>query len=197
MRLLASMQNDNRWHELLADIKAMNDTGEKWGEHHVRRRITGNVLQRGPIWDAYLRFSQRAATPNESPLFQSAPPAGATERLFVKVRRLQVDHDLYAAPAWMNVEGNTIRLILCELYKGSIEDYANNLRERNRLVDDLYRKFDQGMITVNDLRAFSSEEQLLPPQGTQLIQAELLLKARQLYLENPMSQVARNYIPYA
>jgi hypothetical protein len=110
------------------------------------------------------------------------------------VNLLQVDHDLYTHQAAVNIEGSAIRLALVELYTDPIEQYRDLVRERNRRVEDLYRRFEQGQITVNDLRGFRGRELWPAPQGTRLIPRDQLPELRRRILEDPMSTLARNFI---
>jgi hypothetical protein len=194
MRLLASLQNENRWHELLAEIEATEDTHEQWGDLHVRRCITGTIRQLGPIWNAFIPFWQKMASSGIAAVSPRHVPGELDGHRYFVANLLQVVIDLYTSPAAINVEGPTIRLALVELYTDPIGDYAEHLRERNRRVEDLHRRFDQGQITVNDLRSFSGLQPWPAPQGTRLIPAGELAQVRELHLEQPMSQLTRNHI---
>ena len=194
MRLLASLQNENRWHELLAEIEATEDTHEQWDDLHVRRRITGTIRQRGPIWDAFIPSWQRMASSGIAAINPRLVPGELDGHRYFMANLLQVDHDLYTSPAAINVEGPTIRLALVELYTDPIEDYRRQLEERNRAVENRFRQFEQGQITVNDLRAFRGREPWPAPHGTRRIPPEQLPELRRQILEDPMSTFARNFI---
>ena len=49
---------------------------------------------------------------------------------------LKVDYDLYSQNSLISVEGSTIRLILIELFFGTMEAYKIELWERNGKVQD-------------------------------------------------------------
>jgi hypothetical protein len=194
MRLLASLQQENRWHELLADIEATEDTAEMWDALHVRRRITGTVRRPGPIWDAFILFWQKMASSGIAAVNPQLVPGELDGHRYFMAHFLQVDHDLYTSPAAINLEGPTIRLALLELYDDPIEDYRRQLEERNRRVEDLYGRFEQGQITVNDLRGFRGRAPWPLPHGTRTIPPDQLPALRRQLFEDPMSTLARNFI---
>jgi hypothetical protein len=194
MRLLASLQQENRWHELLADIEATEDTAQTWDDLHVRRRITGTVRRRGPIWDAFIPFWLKMASSGIAAVNPQLVPGELDGHRYFMVQLLQVDHDLYTSPAAINIEGLTILLALVELYDDPIENYRGQVEERNRHVEDLYQSFEHGQITVNDLRALRGRGPWPPPNGTRIIPSDQLPALRQAIFEDPMSTLARNFI---
>jgi hypothetical protein len=194
MRLLASLMNDNRWHELLAEIDPITDSAKQGDDLHVHRFIVGIICRLGPIWHDFITFWQNMSASGIAALNPQLAPGELEGHVYFMANLLQVDHDLYTSPAAINVEDSTIRLVLTELYSDPIEEYAEQVRERNQQVEDLRSQFEQGQMTVNAVRAFRGSGPLPAPHGTRLIPADQLASIRKSILDNPTSQLARNYI---
>jgi hypothetical protein len=131
MRLLASLMNEDRWHELLTEIDATSDTAERVDEMHVCRRITGTIRRRGPIWNAYVTFWRRVAASGIATPFPHLASGEVDGRPYFMAKLLDVDQDEYRHQAWINVEGDTIQVILYEMYDDDIAGYADHVCERN------------------------------------------------------------------
>src|SRR5262245_36593827 len=130
MRLLASlMVPEVRDFELFAVLDVLSDEA-RLHEHlptretdAVRRDVTGTVRQRGPIWADYLKQCEGIA--KVAPLLPPNPnlqPFAEDGRPYYRAQLLQVDYDVYHS-SWLNIEGDTIRLILFEHHSGTLEEY--------------------------------------------------------------------------
>src|SRR5262245_27384045 len=107
MLLFASLMNDNRWHELLAEVQVTSDSHEPWDDDCIRRSIEGMVVRRGLIWEPFIKLWQSVAQSMGTMLPPHMGPGEVDGHEYFMVRLLQVDHDLYTNTPYMNVEGNT------------------------------------------------------------------------------------------
>jgi hypothetical protein len=155
MHLWASMVVPTvRTWEPLAVLDVISDTARRHDEDTVRRDVVGTVRQRGSIWIDYLTLWQGIAANSIVQQFVPAHMQGVTEcdKTFLMVNLLQVDHDFYGGNSWLNVEGDTVRLILMEQHEGTIEEYQADVSERNRRIRELIDRAESGIFTRNDLR---------------------------------------------
>jgi hypothetical protein len=142
MRLSASLMNENRYDEFLAEVEVANDTPEKWDDDGIRRLVAGRVTATGPIWNDFIGFWSRGID----------GPMELDGRRYFGVNLLQVDHDFYPEFSWINLEGQTIRLILLEHFYGSVEEYKKELDDRNQKIEDYLARVERGDFTLNDMR---------------------------------------------
>lgn len=141
MILRATLMGDGRYDELFAVVDVQSDTGERFGEG-IRRTIVGTVRRRGPIWNAYVGFWEAISRKKDD-----------EGREFFTGNCLQVDHDFYGNAAGIRIDGDTIRLLLVEMYPHStVEDYAETVRSRNARVQAYIDRWDNYQITRNDMR---------------------------------------------
>lgn len=54
MNLMASVTNEQRYDEFLAEVEVTSDTAEQWGPDYFRRKVVGQVRKYGPIWNAFI-----------------------------------------------------------------------------------------------------------------------------------------------
>jgi hypothetical protein len=170
MRLYASMMAPTvRDFELFAVLEAVSDEARRHDENTMRRDIEGTVVRRGPIWDDYLNFWRGAADPAVQ---QNIPShlRNFTEggRLYLKVNGLQVDCDHYGLYSALNVDGDTLRLILMERFAGTVEEYRGAVAARHQRVQVLIDRATSGQFTVNDYRELIRGLPRLP-NGDQLL----------------------------
>jgi hypothetical protein len=180
MRLLASLlYEETKHHKLLAVLDVESEVLEKADEDQVNRSITGTIREKGPIWDEYFRF------------WSTGQPQEVDGHAYLIVHQLQVDHDLYSTPAAVCVEGDTIRLILAESFFGTVEEYRQELLERNQRVQATLDRWDRGDMIWNDVRASIGLKD--DPRMNRPLTPEELAAQRQLYFkQNP--DKARNSI---
>jgi hypothetical protein len=156
----------------LATVEVESDTAEPWGDGNFRRRVTGKVVARGPVWNEFLGvwFSE---------FFR---PMKIDGKDYFTVSNLQVDHDHYGLHSWVNLEeSDIIRLILIEHFEGTVEDYYRTVRERNQRVQAFWDKWQTGNVTANDLRELSGYERLDIPHLNARLSPEKVAEARKVY----------------
>jgi hypothetical protein len=192
MRLYASLVvPEVRDFELFAILDVVSDTAKQHDPSYYRRDIVGTVRERGSIWHDYLACFVGA---NTNPAVQAAIPAHMRAIVdeaipYLRVNGLQVDHDFYGLGAWLNVEGDTVRLIVMERFNGMPEEYYRKVTERNQRVQDRIDRALSGNVTANDLRELSG----LPrgPQFTHRIPADAI---REMMTRSRWRESTRNSI---
>lgn len=140
--------------ELFAVLDVVSDTARQHDPMNYRRDVLGTVRQRGPIWHDYIACFQGAATDLvvQAVLPTHLRPIVDGGICFLRVNGLQVDYDFYGLGSWLNVEGDTVRLILMEHFNGTPEAYYVMVAERNQHIKDRIDHTRSDEYTANDLR---------------------------------------------
>lgn len=183
MLLYASPMSDRRQRELLAELNVVSDTAEPWGIN-IRRHVTGSLRHVGSAWDRCLETWRRL----------SVSPAELDGRRYVGVRGLQVDHDHYGFLSWINVERPTVRLLLVERFRGSVEEYYDLLRERNARVQRCLDRWDHRKLTPNDLREMSGYGRTDRPGFDDPLPPAVVEKARTMHSKEHLARKSCNNI---
>lgn len=156
MHLYATLVGKRKFDfELFGIVDVLSDTAQKHDDDSYRRDIVGTVRERGPIWSDYLGMFQGAAS---NPVVQGIIPAHMRSgvdndgRKWATVNGLQVDRDFYGGNSWLNVEADTIRIMVFEHFDGTLDDYFKNLAERNQRMQARIDRALSGEFTKNDYR---------------------------------------------
>lgn len=141
MKLMASLMSENRFDEELADVDVHTEVCEPFGHERMKRKISGTVIRRGPIWDDFFGIWTRLnVSPHEE---------GGIK--YVTVNGITVEHDYYAFFQMVGTDGHRIGLILTESWTeedGDVEQYKRVVRERNAKL----ALQESNVMTRNDIR---------------------------------------------
>jgi hypothetical protein len=147
-----------------ADLEIITDTARMHGSDAVWREITGKICGRGLIWDDFMNYWK--------PL-QHAPiqSEGIT---YFGVKFIMVNFDRYANFTYLNVEGNTLRMILMEAHHGTLETWQKKCEKRTKRVQDFLDHVRMGQFSRNDYRELMGHERLTGPHMNEVFTADAM-----------------------
>jgi len=106
---------------------------------------------------------------------------------------VQVDYDYYPLESLISVDDSTLRLVLAETFEGTVEEYEQELRARNKRVQDYLDRWNRGEITGNDIRQLERSAPLDDAQPKDLLRSGPLAEQRKLHM-GPDSKLVRNVL---
>jgi hypothetical protein len=152
MHVFASMKEPVlRDFELFVVLDTISDTARRYGSHKIRRQVTGKIRGRGPIWHDFMSYW----TPLQFEPIQFEGQTYYGVKNFIKV-----DCDFYSTFTWLNIEGNTLRMILTETHHGTLEQWRQKKEKRIKRVQDYLKHVHSGQFTRNDYRELMAFERL-------------------------------------
>jgi len=140
--------------EVSVMVDVESDVSNHFGPEYVRRKIVGRVRDRDMNWE---RFETEARL------------LGFREEIdgvrYSRLRKLQVDDDLYFNASRVNLEEGKIRLLLTESLRGrTMDEYHKELNERNQRRRMLVEQLRETR-TINDFRRLDGRELLDLPSA--------------------------------
>jgi hypothetical protein len=181
MRVLVGSMNEGRWPELLAVLTVQADTAEKTSDRQITRRIVGTIHQIGAAWNDFFNNWQRG---------QHALLDGHN---YGTVLGLQIDYDYYPFESLISVDDTTLRLLLTETFDGTVQEYEQELRSRNKRVVDYLDRWNRGDITGDDIRQLEGLSSLESASSTEPLHPDHLAEQRKLHM-GPDSKLVRNVL---
>jgi hypothetical protein len=173
VELRANFLPESIYDELLAVVVIETDAAEPWGDDHFRRKITARVEKAGPLWDRFMKFWGRGTV-----LVDGLP--------YLPVRGLTVDHDFYPFMVYLNfTELPTLRILVAETFRGSVEEYFAEVRDRNERVPRYREAWDNPQLTGNDLRELTGVPRLPYPHLDEPLDQALVTELRESFKRNP------------
>jgi hypothetical protein len=160
--------------EPLADLEVLTDTARMHGVDCVWREITGKICGRGLIWEEFITFWKPI---NHAPIHAG----GLT---YFGVKFVMVNYDRYANFTYLNVDGNTLRMILMETHHGTLETWEKKREKRTKRVQDFLDHVRGGQFTRNDYRELMGHERLSGTHMNEVFAADVrrdLMKGIELF----------------
>jgi hypothetical protein len=149
--------------EHFADLEILTDTAQLHGSDSVWREISGKIRGRGMIWDDFISFWKP---------IQHAPIKleGIT---YFGVQFIKVDYDRYSNFTYLNIDGNTLRIILMESHHGSLETWQKKREKRTKRVQDFLDHVRGAQFSRNDYRELMGYDRLTGPHMNEVFPADI------------------------